>query len=77
MEQAAQQGSPKAVVRRISEQIQPDAEIMRELRTAGVQPGRTVTMTPGPTGRGLLVSTDTGETLVDGVVARHVFVSVA
>ena len=77
MEQAAQQGAPRAVVRRISEQIQPDAAIMRELREAGVQPGRTVTMTPAPTGRGLLVSTDTGETLVDGLVARHVFVSVA
>jgi len=77
LEQAMQQGSPRAVVRRISEQIQPDAAIMRELRTAGVQPGRTVTMSPGPTGRGLLLSTDTGETLVDGLVARHVFVSVA
>ena len=38
-----QQGSPKAVVRRISEQIQPDAEIMsRPAGGAGVQPGRTV-----------------------------------
>jgi DtxR family transcriptional regulator, Mn-dependent transcriptional regulator len=77
LEEAMRLGSPKAVVRRISEQIQPDAAIMRELRTAGVQPGRTVTMSPGPTGRGLLVSTDTGATLVDGLVARHVFVSVA
>jgi DtxR family Mn-dependent transcriptional regulator len=77
LEQAVQQGSPQAVVRRISEQIQPDAGIMRELRAAGVQPGRTVTVTPAPAGRGLLVSTDTGETLVDGMVARHVFVSVA
>ena len=77
LEQAAAGGSEKAVVRRISEQIQPDAAVMRELRTAGVQPGRTVTMTPAPTGPGLLVSTDTGETLVDGLVARHVFVSVA
>jgi DtxR family Mn-dependent transcriptional regulator len=76
LEQALRQGSPKAVVRRISEQIQPDAAIMRELRAAGVQPGRTVTMTPAPTGRGLLVRTDTGETLLDGMVASHVFVSV-
>jgi hypothetical protein len=34
-------------------------------------------MTPAPSGPGLLVSTDTGETLMDGMVARHVFVSVA
>ena len=75
LEQAVRQGSPTAVVRRISEQIQPDAAIMRGLRAAGVQPGRTVTLTPAPTG--LLVSTETGETLMDGLVASHVFVSVA
>src|SRR6185436_12365970 len=40
LEQAAAGGSEKAVVRRISEQIQPDADIMRDLRSAGVQPGR-------------------------------------
>ena len=77
LEQAVRQGTPRAVVRRISEQIQPDAAIMRELRSAGVQPGRTVTVSQAPTGRGLLVSGDTGQTLVDGLVARHVFVSVA
>ena len=77
LEQAVRQGAPTAVVRRISEQIQPDATIMRELRSAGVQPGRTVTVSQAPTGRGLLVSGDTGQTLVDTLVARHVFVSVA
>jgi DtxR family transcriptional regulator, Mn-dependent transcriptional regulator len=75
MEQAARQGSPSAVVRRISEQIQPDADVMRELRQAGVQPGRTVTLSPAE--RGLLVSSDSGATTVDGLVARHVFVTVA
>jgi DtxR family Mn-dependent transcriptional regulator len=75
MEEALRQGSPKAVVQRISEQIQPDAETMRELREAGVQPGRTVQLAPA--GRGLLVRSDSGETTVDGVVARHVFVTVA
>ena len=75
LEQAAAQGSEKAVVRRISEQIQPDAETMRELRTAGVQPGRTVQLTPE--GKRLTLSTDLGETTVDSTTARHVFVSVA
>ena len=46
LEQAAARGSEKAVVRRISEQIQPDADIMRDLRSAGVQPGRTVRLAP-------------------------------
>jgi DtxR family transcriptional regulator, Mn-dependent transcriptional regulator len=75
LEQALQQGSPTAVVRRISEQIQPDAETMRELREAGVQPGRTVSLAPD--GKGLQVSSDSGTTTVGGLVARHVFVTVA
>jgi DtxR family transcriptional regulator, Mn-dependent transcriptional regulator len=74
LEQAAAGGSEKAVVRRISEQIQPDAEIMRDLRSAGVQPGRTVRF--GSEGKGLTLTTDDGSTTVDGMTARHVFVSV-
>jgi DtxR family Mn-dependent transcriptional regulator len=75
LEQALRQGSPTAVVRRISEQIQPDAGTMRELREAGVQPGRTVSLARD--GLGMLVSSDSGATTVDGIVARHVFVTVA
>lgn len=73
LEQAAAGGSEKAVVRRISEQIQPDADIMRELRSAGVQPGRTVRLVPE--GKRLTLTTDAGTTTVDGTTARHVFVS--
>ena len=74
LEQAAAGGSEKAIVRRISEQIQPDADIMRDLRSAGVQPGRSVRLSPE--GNGLTLTTDDGATTVDGVTARHVFVSV-
>ncbi len=74
LEQAAAGGSEKAVVRRISEQIQPDADIMRDLRSAGVQPGRTVRL--ASEGTGLTLTTDDGATTVDGITARHVFVSV-
>jgi DtxR family Mn-dependent transcriptional regulator len=73
LEQAAAGGSEKAVVRRISEQIQPDAVMMRDLRAAGVQPGRTVRLTRE--GRGLTLTTDDGTTTVDATTARHVFVS--
>jgi DtxR family Mn-dependent transcriptional regulator len=73
LEQAAAGGSEKAVVRRISEQIQPDAVTMRDLRAAGVQPGRTVRLTRE--GRGLTLTTDDGTTTVDATTARHVFVS--
>ncbi|HYT09354.1 MAG TPA: iron dependent repressor, metal binding and dimerization domain protein [Mycobacteriales bacterium] len=75
LEQALRQGAPNAVVRRISEQIQPDAEVMRELREAGVQPGRTVRLDSA--GAGLRVSSDSGTATVDALVARHVFVTVA
>jgi DtxR family Mn-dependent transcriptional regulator len=73
LEQAAASGSEKAVVRRISEQIQPDADMMRDLRAAGVQPGRTVRIAGD--GTGLKLTTDDGMTTVDGLIARHVFVS--
>ena len=75
LEEAAARGSGEAVVRRISEQIQPDADIMRHLRSTGVQPGRTVQL--ARSGRDLELTTDSGTTTVDGVIARHVFVSIA
>jgi DtxR family transcriptional regulator, Mn-dependent transcriptional regulator len=74
LEQAAATGSGTAVVRRISEQIQPDADVMRDLRSAGVQPGRTVQL--DLKGDGLLLTTEQGATTVDDMTARHVFVSV-
>jgi DtxR family Mn-dependent transcriptional regulator len=74
LEQAAARGSAEAVVRRISEQIQPDADIMRGLKTAGVQPGETVKLVPE--GAGLQLTTHHGTTTVDDTTARHVFVSV-
>jgi DtxR family Mn-dependent transcriptional regulator len=74
LEQAAARGCEKAVVRRISEQIQPDADIMRDLRSAGVQPGRTVQLAPDLAG--LVLTTDDGTTTVNDTIARHVFVSV-
>jgi DtxR family Mn-dependent transcriptional regulator len=59
----------EVVVRRISEQLQEDAELLRSLADQGVRPGSTVT-----------ASLANGTVLVDGValqpgVAQHVFVS--
>jgi DtxR family Mn-dependent transcriptional regulator len=59
----------QVVVRRISEQLQEDATLLRSLADQGVRPGSTVT-----------VSLTNGTVLVDGValqpgVAQHVFVS--
>ena len=73
MKAAADAGAARVVVRRISEQLQPDAEVMRRLRDAGMQPGRSVTVAPA--GKGVRVSTDGHSTDIDDLVARHVFVS--
>ncbi|MGY1748695.1 MULTISPECIES: metal-dependent transcriptional regulator [unclassified Modestobacter] len=59
----------QVVVRRISEQLQEDAQLLRSLADQGVRPGSTVT-----------ASLSNGAVLVDGVplqpgVAQHVFVS--
>jgi len=59
----------KVVVRRISEQLQEDAALLRSMAAQGVRPGSTVT-----------ASLANGTVLVDGValqpgVAQHVFVS--
>ena len=76
LDQAAAGGSCRAVVRRISEQIQADSELLRSLRSAGVQPGRTVQVTPLDS-KSVWLTTDLGSTTLDGSVASHIFVSVA
>jgi DtxR family Mn-dependent transcriptional regulator len=65
------------VVRRISEQIQSDADLMLRLKNIGIQPGREVTL--AVSSEGVLV---TGGDRVDGLgveiprqVASHVFVT--
>jgi len=69
-------GGP-VVVRRISEQIQSDADLMLRLKNIGIQPGREVTL--AASSEGVLV---TGGDRVDGLgveipqhVASHVFVT--
>lgn len=59
-------------VERISEQLQPDDELMRRLHDMGVLPGRTVVIRTSPDGVELGVGTDTA--VVDHFTAEHVFV---
>jgi DtxR family Mn-dependent transcriptional regulator len=70
-------GGEPVVVRRISEQIQSDADLMLRLKNIGIQPGREVTL--AVSGEGIRV---TGGDRVDGLgdelsqdVAAHVFVT--
>jgi DtxR family Mn-dependent transcriptional regulator len=72
---AAGQSAADVVVRRISEQLQPDAGIMRRLREAGVQPGRSISVEPS--GEGVFVHSAGRSTDVEELVASHVFVTPA
>jgi DtxR family Mn-dependent transcriptional regulator len=73
MKDAATGESTEVVVRRISEQLQPDADMMRRLREAGVQPGRSVSLQPF-TG-GVSIRWDGRSTGVEDLVAEHIFVT--
>lgn len=68
-------GERNVVVRRISEQLQPDVALMRTLYEAGLRPGETVVASP--MGDGVRVGVDTGANSVDidGHVAEHIFVT--
>jgi len=66
----------EVVISRISEQLQPDAELMHRMDVAGMRPGGRVRVAAGALG--VEVWVDDGEhTTFDRVVADHVFVRVA
>jgi DtxR family transcriptional regulator, Mn-dependent transcriptional regulator len=75
MKAAAHAGTARVVVRRISEQIQPDAALMRTLREARIQPGLEVSVEPE--GGGVRVTVDGQATCLADSIASHVFVSAA
>jgi DtxR family transcriptional regulator, iron-dependent repressor len=60
-------------VERISEQLQPDDELMRRLHDIGVLPGRTVIIRTSPDGVELGVGSQTE--ILDHFTAEHVFVA--
>jgi DtxR family Mn-dependent transcriptional regulator len=66
----------EVVISRISEQLQPNADLMHRLDVAGMRPGCRVRVAAGP--QGIEVWVDGGEhTTFDRVVADHVFVRIA
>jgi len=70
---AAAQGAPAEVtIDRISEQLQPDAELMHLLTRAGLRPGGRVHVAAG--GSNVEVWTDGEHTAIDALVSDHVFV---
>ncbi len=72
---AVQAGTP-AEVRRISEEIEANADSMLLLEEAGLIPGRGVTVVRTERGR-IVVSTDEGESAVPADVAARVYVAVS
>jgi DtxR family Mn-dependent transcriptional regulator len=76
MDKAAEHAGP-AVVRRISEQVQSDADLMLKLRRSGIQPGREVTL--AATDDGVQVTSEDGAGSITAElprwVAAHVFVA--
>ena len=60
-------------IERISELLQPDAALMRQLSSAGLIPGLSVAMSRVPAG--LHISGAPDSELVRDEVARHIFVT--
>jgi DtxR family Mn-dependent transcriptional regulator len=74
--EALAEAKDEVVISRISEQLQPDAELMHRLNMAGMRPGSRVRVATGP--HGIEVWMEGGEhATFDRVVADHVFVRVA
>jgi DtxR family transcriptional regulator, Mn-dependent transcriptional regulator len=73
LQQATDSGATRVVVRRISEQLQPDVRVMHLLKLAGVRPGQQIELSASP--GGVRVSCGNGQTELDEYVATHVFVA--
>ena len=63
------------VIARISEQIQPDAQLMHELTRAGLRPGQSVHAETA--GKGVAVTTAAGSLALERHISDHIFVRVA
>src|SRR5207344_667312 len=77
MDKAAAEHAGPAMIRRISEQVQSDADLMLKLRRSGIQPGREVTL--AVTDDGVQVTSEDGAGSITAElprwVAAHVFVA--
>ncbi len=69
---AAQGSDAEVTIDRISEQLQPDAELMHLLTRAGLRPGGRVHV--GTDGSNIEVWTDGAHTPIESLISDHVFV---
>jgi len=77
MTQVATEGGAQAVIRRISEQVQGDSDLMLKLKEMGIQPGREVTLRESDDGVRVTCDDEGGSPTTDlpKDIAEHVFVS--
>ncbi|GAA3985096.1 metal-dependent transcriptional regulator [Actinomadura viridis] len=77
MTDVATAGGAPAVIRRISEQVQSDSDLMLRLKQIGIQPGREVTLREGDDGVRVTCDDEGGSpaTELPRGIAEHVFVS--
>jgi DtxR family transcriptional regulator, iron-dependent repressor len=73
LRQAADSGETTVVVRRISEQLQPDVTVMHRLTEVGILPGREVQLTAKTSG--VRVRCGGQDADLDEYVAQHVYVA--
>jgi DtxR family Mn-dependent transcriptional regulator len=71
---SASDGGATVRVERISENLQPDAALMRQLSSFGLTPGHTITVTR--VAEGVQVDAGSERTVVKSMVAEGIFVSV-
>jgi DtxR family transcriptional regulator, Mn-dependent transcriptional regulator len=77
MTMIASRRAEPVVVRRISEQVQSDAELMLKLKSIGIQPGREITLAASDDGVRVIGEDGIGglEAELPRQVAAHVFVT--
>jgi DtxR family Mn-dependent transcriptional regulator len=73
LQQARDSGATSVVVRRISEQLQPDVDVMHRLKLAGVRPGQLLEL--AASADGVRIRCGSGHADLDEHVAAHVYVA--
>ncbi|MGH3391421.1 MAG: metal-dependent transcriptional regulator, partial [Actinomadura sp.] len=77
MTEAVAGGGTRVVVRRISEQVQSDSDLMLKLKQIGIQPGREMTLAASDDGVRVTCDDEAGgpATELSRHIAEHVFVA--
>ena len=73
LQQARDSGATSVVVRRISEQLQPDVDVMHRLNLAGVRPGQLLELAASTDG--VRIRRGSGHADLEEYVATHVYVA--